>query len=100
LQMVGAQLDRLADVLDAEPEQMPGDGLSQLLSGGVEVCNVSFRYDPNAPLVLRNVSLRVKPGQKVALVGPTGSGKSTLALLLLGLYEPTEGEILYDGAVL
>jgi ABC-type bacteriocin/lantibiotic exporter with double-glycine peptidase domain len=50
--------------------------------------------------VLRNVSLTIEPGQKVALVGRTGSGKSTLAMLLLGLYAPTEGEILYDGVPL
>jgi ABC-type bacteriocin/lantibiotic exporter with double-glycine peptidase domain len=47
-------------------------------------------------LVLRDISVSIAPGQKVALVGPTGAGKSTLALLLLGLYQPTEGEILYD----
>jgi ABC-type bacteriocin/lantibiotic exporter with double-glycine peptidase domain len=48
-------------------------------------------------MVLDNMSLTIEPGQKVALVGRTGSGKSTLAMLLLGLYAPTEGEILYDG---
>ena len=61
---------------------------------------VNFRYDRNAPLVLRDISLMIEPGQKVALVGRTGSGKSTLATLLLGLYTPTEGEILYDGRAL
>lgn len=100
LQMVRAQLDRLADVLDAKPEQAPGDGMTRTLVGRIDLSNVSFRYDSNAPLVLRDISLSVKPGQKVALVGPTGSGKSTLALLLLGLYTPTEGEILYDGVPL
>jgi ABC-type bacteriocin/lantibiotic exporter with double-glycine peptidase domain len=58
---------------------------------------VSFRYDADSPNVLDGVSLSIQPGQKVALVGRTGSGKSTLAKLLLGLYPPTEGEILYDG---
>jgi ABC-type bacteriocin/lantibiotic exporter with double-glycine peptidase domain len=58
---------------------------------------VGFRYDPHAPWVLRDISVTIAPGQKVALVGRTGSGKSTLAMLLLGLYPPTEGEILYDG---
>ena len=97
LQMVGAQLDRLADVLDAEPEQKLSEGLAPGRDGQIELSNVSFRYDPNAPLVLRDISLIIGPAQKVALVGPTGSGKSTLALLLLGLYAPTEGEILYNG---
>src|SRR5207253_10556705 len=66
------------------------------LTGRIELRNVSFRYDPGSQWVLRNVSLTVEPGQKVALVGATGSGKSTLGMLLLGLYQPTEGEILYD----
>ncbi len=97
LQLVGAQLERLVDVLEAEPE--PDWGLAQpapRLTGGMELRNVSFRYDPNAPPVLRDISVTVEPGQKVALVGRSGSGKSTLAKLLLGLYVPTEGEILYD----
>ena len=47
--------------------------------------------------MLRDISLTIEPGQKIALVGPSGSGKSTLGLLLLGLYRPTTGEILYDG---
>lgn len=98
LQLVSAHLERLVDVLEAEPEQ---DLLlvkaAPKLSGRIELKQVSFRFDPNAPWVLRNVSLAVEPGQKIALVGRSGSGKSTLAKLLLGLYLPTEGEILYDG---
>jgi ABC-type bacteriocin/lantibiotic exporter with double-glycine peptidase domain len=58
---------------------------------------VTFSYDAQSAPILRNVSLSVEPGQKLAIVGPTGSGKSTLARLILGLYTPTEGEILYDG---
>jgi ABC-type bacteriocin/lantibiotic exporter with double-glycine peptidase domain len=61
---------------------------------------VSFRYDRAESWILRDVSLVVEPGQKLALVGPSGCGKTTLALLLLGLLEPTEGEILYDGTPL
>ena len=67
------------------------------LNGRIEVRNAGFRYYPNAPWALRNVSFSVQPGQKIAIVGRTGSGKSTLALLLLGLHELDEGEILYDG---
>jgi ABC-type bacteriocin/lantibiotic exporter with double-glycine peptidase domain len=95
---VGAHLDRLADVLEADPEQDPRKVRSAPpLTGRIELRNVSFGYDRNAPLVLRNLSLTIEPGEKVALVGRTGSGKSTLAMLLLGLLTPTEGEILYDG---
>ncbi len=98
LQLVGAHLERLTDVLAAEPEQkLYGVKAAPLLTGQIELKHVSFRYDPNAPLVLRNISLTIEPGQKIALVGRSGSGKSTLAKLLLGLYLPTTGEILYDG---
>jgi ATP-binding cassette subfamily B protein len=98
MQLVSAYLERLADVVDAEPEQnLQIVRSAPRLSGKIEFRNVCFRYDPNSPLVLNNISLTVEPGQKIALVGRTGSGKSTLALLLLGLYPPTEGEILYDG---
>jgi ABC-type bacteriocin/lantibiotic exporter with double-glycine peptidase domain len=62
-----------------------------------ELRNVQFRYHSGGPLVLRNISLIVAPGQKVAIVGRTGSGKSTVAKLLLGLYTPEAGDILYDG---
>jgi HlyB family type I secretion system ABC transporter len=97
-QLVGAHLDRLMDVLEAEPEQdLEGVQNAPPLTGRIELKHVSFRYDPEALLVLRDVSLTIEPGQKVALVGRTGSGKSTLAALILGLYPPTEGEILYDG---
>jgi HlyB family type I secretion system ABC transporter len=97
-QLVKAHLDRISDVLEAEPEQdIHAVQSPPPLKGSLEIRNVSFQYDPNAPLVLRDVSLRVEPGQKIALVGRTGSGKSTLIKLLLGLYKPTSGQILYDG---
>jgi ATP-binding cassette, subfamily B, bacterial len=101
LQLVGAQLDRIADVVKEEPEQNPQMVRpAPPLSGRIELKQVDFRYDRNAPLVLRDISLTIEPGQKVALVGRTGSGKSTLARLLLGLGTPTAGEILYDGMAL
>jgi ABC-type bacteriocin/lantibiotic exporter with double-glycine peptidase domain len=98
MQLAAAHLDRISDVLNAEPEQDPRIvEAAPRLRGHIEFRNVSFRYDRNAPFVLRNVSFSIEPGQKTALVGRTGSGKSTLAILLLGLYEPTEGDILVDG---
>lgn len=101
LQLVGAYLERISDVLDTEPEQQARTvQLAPQLMGHIELRNVSFRYAPDSPWVLKNISLIIAPGEKVALVGPSGSGKSTLALLLLGLYQPTEGEILFDGAPL
>jgi ABC-type bacteriocin/lantibiotic exporter with double-glycine peptidase domain len=58
---------------------------------------VDFRYDPLSPPVLRDVSLSIEPGEKVAIVGRSGSGKTTLALLALGLLRPTGGRVLFDG---
>lgn len=96
LQSAAAHLDRLVDVLAAEPE--PTGGLRvQRLRGAVSLRGVGFRHDPRAPWVLRDVDLDVAPGQKVAVVGPSGAGKSTLARLLLGLHEPTCGQVRYDG---
>lgn len=101
LQLIGAHLDRIRDVLEAEPEQeAPPAERESRLSGKIELKHLSFRYDAGAPLVLEDISLTIEPGQKVALVGRTGSGKSTLAMLLLGLYRPEAGEILYDGVPL
>jgi ATP-binding cassette subfamily B protein len=101
LQLAGAHLDRIADIMQAQSEQDPSQVRpAPLLTGRIELRHVSFRYDSHSPTVLDNISLNVYPGQKVALVGRTGSGKSTLAKLLLGLYTPTAGEILYDGVPL
>jgi ATP-binding cassette, subfamily B, bacterial len=97
-QLVGAHLDRISDVTEAEPEQH-GQAVQPApqLSGHIQLENVSFRYAQDGPEVLHQLDLTVEAGQKVAIVGPSGSGKSTLAKLLLGLYVPTEGAILYDG---
>ncbi len=66
------------------------------LSGAIEVNHVSFRYHPDAPYILNDVSLSIKPGQFVAIVGPSGSGKSTLFRLLLGFETPEAGSIYYN----
>jgi ABC-type bacteriocin/lantibiotic exporter with double-glycine peptidase domain len=101
VQLVGAHLERIKDVMQAEPEQdFANVKKARGLTGTIELRNVGFRYDSHGPATLRNISFTIEPGQKVALVGRTGSGKSTLAKLLLGLYSPGEGEILYDGVPL
>jgi ABC-type bacteriocin/lantibiotic exporter with double-glycine peptidase domain len=99
LQLVGVHLERITDVLESAPEQpLHGDApVHEPIKGSIRLQDVHFRYDPNAPCVLERISMTIEAGQKVAIVGRTGSGKSTLARLLLGLHEPTSGEILYDG---
>lgn len=61
------------------------------LAGDVEFSNVSYRYQDTSPWVLKDISLKVRPGETVALVGPSGGGKTTLAKLLLRLYDPIQG---------
>ncbi|MBY9001437.1 MAG: ABC transporter ATP-binding protein [Candidatus Heimdallarchaeota archaeon] len=73
---------------------------SNVFKGTIEFQNVSFTYpndNPKTPLVLKNLTFKIKANQRVALVGPTGCGKTTLAKLLLRLYDPKEGTILLDG---
>jgi ATP-binding cassette subfamily B protein len=97
-QLVGANLDRIRDVTEAKREQHGAvfEPTPRLL-GHIRVQGVGFRYAQAGPDVLRNIDLTIEPGARVAIVGRSGSGKSTLGTLLLGLYIPTEGEILYDG---
>jgi len=97
LQMIRAHLQRLVDVLEAAPEQeVQQVHAPPRLTGRIRLDQVSFQYDPQGQKVLQDITVQIEAGQKVALVGRTGSGKSTLGKLLLGLCEPTEGEICYD----
>jgi len=97
IQVVRAHFERLADINTADPEQERAKVLPPpFLSGRIRLEHVSFRYNADHPEVLHDINLSIEPGQKVALVGHTGSGKSTLGKLLLGLYIPTSGQILYD----
>lgn len=82
---------------DAVPEVSDGKQVLTRLSGGIEMNNVSFRYSENMPLIIDNLSLKIRPGQYVAIVGKTGCGKSTLMRLLLGFEHPQKGAIYYDG---
>jgi ATP-binding cassette subfamily B protein RaxB len=95
-------LDRLADIALSPRER----GHDQLLSytrqikGRVELRNVSFRYAETEPFVLDDINLIIEPGELVTIMGPSGGGKTTLIKIMLGLLEPTEGEVLIDGAPL
>jgi ABC-type bacteriocin/lantibiotic exporter with double-glycine peptidase domain len=89
--------ERSRPILDALPEASTAKTVPADLRGDIELSHVSFRYQPDAPLVLDDVSLRIRPGQFVAFVGPSGAGKSTILRLLLGFEKPTSGAIFYDG---
>jgi subfamily B ATP-binding cassette protein HlyB/CyaB len=89
---------RLGDIMNAPAEPysiVPArDSAGQ---GAVEIGDLSFRYNDNLPYLYRHLSVVLRPGACVALMGPSGSGKSTLAKLLQGFYLPTEGQIKIDG---
>lgn len=91
------QVENLKPILDAEPEVTRNKIEAGLLTGLVEVENLQFAYATGAPLVLKDVSFTVEPGQSVALVGASGCGKSTVVRLLLGFETPLQGGIYYDG---
>jgi ABC-type bacteriocin/lantibiotic exporter with double-glycine peptidase domain len=99
-QTIRVHLDRLRDVLD-EPDESVGQGSEKVtLDEPITLADVSFRYSGDGPDALSGISLTVAPGEKIAIVGGSGSGKSTLARLILGLYDPTGGEISYGSTPL
>jgi ATP-binding cassette subfamily B protein len=88
--------ERARPILHSQPEVFPQARDPGELTGRLEVDRVSYRYAPERPLALDRVSLRMNPGEFVALVGPSGSGKSSLIRLLLGFASPEDGVIRYD----
>jgi ABC-type bacteriocin/lantibiotic exporter with double-glycine peptidase domain len=98
LQLIGSYMERINDVLDT-PREQEGEAVRSAppLQGRVTADRVSFAYGSTAPLVVRDVSVDIPPGQHIGIVGRSGSGKSTLAHLLLGLYPPREGHVRFDG---
>ncbi len=89
--------NRLKPILEEEPETSDLKEAPAALNGAIEINNVSFRYAEDAPLILDDLTISIKKGEYIALVGPSGSGKSTLIRLLLGFNEPETGSIFYDG---
>ena len=87
-------LERVSDIANQNIEENGTKNIGKIDS--IKLDNVSFKYNPNAPRVLKNISLEITQGQKIAFVGQSGSGKSTLMKLILGLYKPTSGNIYYN----
>lgn len=90
-------LEMARPIMEAEPEVSEGKPLVSSLSGSIELSNVTFRYHESMPKILDNLSLKIRPGQYVAIVGKTGCGKSTLMRILLGFEHPQRGAVYYDG---
>ena len=101
LRMLSLHSERLADIALEPPEidEAPAHDLRHLRPS-IELRGVSFRYGESEPWVLRHATLKVEPGESVALVGPSGAGKTTLLKILLGILQPQEGEVLYGGVSL
>ena len=90
-------LEMVEPILRTAPEIADNKRVVEKVTGAIELNNVSFRYSPETPVVIDNLSLKIRPGQYVAIVGKTGCGKSTLMRLLLGFETPQKGAIYYDG---
>jgi ATP-binding cassette subfamily B multidrug efflux pump len=100
LQGAMAASERIFELLDTEPEVRDPDQPLRLPTPGrgeIEFRDVWFRYGPDDEWVLRGVSFRAAPGERVAIVGATGAGKSTIINLLMRFYEPQRGQVLMDG---
>ncbi|MCB0481323.1 MAG: NHLP family bacteriocin export ABC transporter peptidase/permease/ATPase subunit [Flavobacteriales bacterium] len=107
LQKMEGDMNRIDDVMQSDVDKQVGRAVkvteenleivSTKLEGYVEFKNITFGYSKVAPPLIENFSLKINPGERIAFVGGSGSGKSTLAKLMIGFYEPWEGEILFDG---
>ena len=99
--MSAAQIQPILEMaepfLKTVPETQEKKEIVTSINGSVELSHISFRYDEDSPYILNDLSLKIKPGEYVAIVGRTGCGKSTLMRLLLGFEKPEKGAIYYDG---
>ena len=96
-QQVGISMSRLGDILNTRTEVVGQKTRIPRIAGAIEFDQVSFRYRPDAPDVLRQVSLKIQPGEVIGIVGRSGSGKSTLTKLVQRAYVPDRGRVMVDG---
>lgn len=94
--LVKPTFDMARPLLEAIPENNDAKIKIENINGNIKLNNVSFKYTETGPLILDNLSLNIKEGEYIAIVGQTGCGKSTLVRILLGFEEPINGEVLYD----
>jgi ATP-binding cassette, subfamily B, bacterial HlyB/CyaB len=97
-QQVGISMSRLGDILNARTETPPGRQALPPINGDIRFENIRFRYRPDGPAILDGVSIDIRAGQIIGIVGRSGSGKSTLTKLLQRLYVPEQGAVRIDGA--
>jgi subfamily B ATP-binding cassette protein HlyB/CyaB len=96
-QQTGISMQRLGDILNSRSELANTKSALPPISGTICFENVSFRYRPEAQLALKEISLLVRPGEVIGIVGRSGSGKSTLTKLVQRLYVPEQGRVMVDG---
>lgn len=89
-------LEQVKPIMETVPETSADKKMVTQLSGDIELTNISFRYENNLPWVLNDISLKIKPGEYIAIVGKSGCGKSTLVRLLLGFEKAEKGSVYYD----
>ena len=96
--MLKLHAERVADIALTAPEKTAeATWNGPIPEANIELCHVSFRYAEGEPWILKDCNLRIEAGESVAIVGPSGCGKSTLAKIVLGLLEPTSGEVRFGG---
>ncbi len=93
-------VERLSDIVLSERETGHDRpiGYPRPINGLIELRNVWFRYAETEPFILEDINFRIEPGSTVTMMGPSGGGKTTLVKIMLGLLQPTSGEVLIDGS--